>query len=95
MQNEKCKMRHVKFKVELSPTSKIFYETIRIKNKKYKNDLSPIDPNCHCYTCQNFSRAYLRHLFMVKEPLAQRLATIHNLSFYLEMMKGIRKVIRD
>jgi len=91
----KFKVKNSKFKVRLFSNSKNFYEIIRIKNKKYKNDLSPIDPNCDCYTCQNFSRAYLRHLFMVKEPLAQRLATIHNLSFYLEMMKEIRKIIRD
>ncbi len=91
----KFKVKSSKLKVRLFSNSENFYEIIRIKNKKYKNNLSPIDPNCHCYTCQNFSRAYLRHLFMVKEPLAQRLATIHNLSFYLEMMKGIRKVIRD
>ena len=94
IRSTKSKNKSSKFKPKLLSTSENFYEVIRIKSKKYKNDLSPIDLNCHCYTCQNFSRAYLRHLFMVKEPLAQRLATIHNLSFYLEMMREIRKVIK-
>ncbi len=64
-----------------------FYKTININNEKFKNDLSPIDKNCNCYLCRNYSRAYLRHLFATKEPLALRLASIHNLKFYLDLMK--------
>jgi queuine tRNA-ribosyltransferase len=70
---------------------KNFYEAINITNQKYKKDLETIDKNCDCYTCKNFSRSYLRHLFAVGEPLAGRLATIHNLKFYQDLMKSMRK----
>ncbi|MGC9048942.1 MAG: tRNA guanosine(34) transglycosylase Tgt [Patescibacteria group bacterium] len=73
---------------------KDFYQRIHITNEKFKNDFEPIDENCQCYTCQNYSRAYLRHLFMTKEPLGQRLATIHNLSFYLNLMREIKELIK-
>jgi len=69
---------------------KNFYENINITNAKFKKDLKPIDKNCDCYTCQKYTRAYLRHLFAVGEPLAGRLATIHNLKFYLDLMKSLR-----
>lgn len=68
-----------------------FYQTININNEKFKEDFSPIDENCDCYTCQNYSRAYLRHLFKTREPLALRLATIHNLHFYLKLMQLLQK----
>jgi len=68
-----------------------FYETINILNAKFAKDFSAIDKNCGCYTCQNYTRAYLRHLFKVGEPLSLRLATIHNLKFYLGLMEGLRK----
>ncbi len=68
---------------------------IKIKNAKHKRDFSPLDAKCSCYTCQNFSRAYLRHLFMANEILAHRLHTIHNLHYYLSLMRGIRKSILD
>lgn len=67
-----------------------FYETVNITNKKFKNDFKPVDENCGCYTCQNFTRAYLRHLFCIGEPLGARLATIHNLKFYQDLMKKLR-----
>jgi len=67
----------------------LFYKTINIGNEKYKEDFSPIDKNCDCYTCKNYSRAYLRHLFKTNEPLAMRLASIHNLKFYLDLMKEL------
>ncbi|MDP1846106.1 MAG: tRNA guanosine(34) transglycosylase Tgt [Candidatus Moranbacteria bacterium] len=67
-----------------------FYKTINITNEKFKKDFSPIDKTCKCYTCQNYTRAYLRHLFSVQEPLAGRLATIHNLKFYLDLMKMLQ-----
>ena len=53
-----------------------------IKRTEYKSDAGPLDPECNCYTCRNFSRAYLRHLFLTKEILAMRLNTMHNLYFY-------------
>lgn len=67
---------------------------IKIRNARYKRDFSPIDPDCTCYTCRNFTRAYLRHLHLSDEMLGHRLNTIHNLHFYLHLMKGIREAIR-
>jgi queuine tRNA-ribosyltransferase len=68
---------------------------LTIKNAKYKNDFSPIDENCSCYTCRNYSRAYIRHLFGEKEILGARLASIHNLFFLINLMKGIRISIME
>jgi len=68
-----------------------FYETINIKKKKKKKDFSPIDKKCDCYACKTYTRAYIAHLFSVKEPLAMRLASVHNLKFYMELMEKIRK----
>ncbi len=68
-----------------------FYKTLQITNSKFAKDFSAIDKNCSCYTCQNYSRAYLHHLFKVGEPLSLRLATIHNLRFYLGLMEELRK----
>lgn len=72
-----------------------WYETMHITNEKYKADFAPPDPSCRCSTCSRYSRAYLRHLFSVSEPLGQRLATIHNLAFYLELMNRIRSAIHQ
>jgi len=83
----KFKVQSLNFKI----TDKNFYETLQIDKAKFASDFKPIDGNCSCYTCQNFSRAYLNHLFRTSEPLALRLATIHNLKFYLELMEGLRK----
>jgi queuine tRNA-ribosyltransferase len=69
--------------------------SINIRNAKYKTDFTPPDPECSCYTCSSFSRAYLRHLFQVKEILGLQLATIHNLSFYLWLMQEARAAIRE
>ncbi|MBI3787120.1 MAG: tRNA guanosine(34) transglycosylase Tgt [Ignavibacteriales bacterium] len=66
---------------------------LNIKNAIFKADFAPVDSECSCYSCKNFTRAYLRHLFQVKEILALQLATIHNLSFYLWLMKEARKAI--
>jgi len=66
---------------------------INIKNARYAEDEGPLDSQCPCYTCANFSRAYLRHLFMAKELLALRLNAIHNLCYYLGLMRKIRKAI--
>ena len=66
-----------------------------IKNAPYTEDYLPVDEECDCYTCQNFSRAYIRHLFNAGEILGPVLATIHNINFYMKLMKGIRKSIRE
>jgi queuine tRNA-ribosyltransferase len=65
-----------------------------IRNAKYKKDFSPLDPECDCYACTNYSRAYVRHLFNVDEILGARLATIHNLYFLIKLMENIREAIR-
>lgn len=64
-----------------------------IKNAKYRDDKRPLDPNCDCYTCRNYSRAYLRHLFQCREILSYHLNTIHNLHYYLHLMSGMREAI--
>ena len=66
---------------------------IIIKQSRYRDDASPLDPKCSCYTCRTFSRAYLRHLFQAGEILFSTLATLHNLRYYLDTMRGIRQSI--
>jgi tRNA-guanine transglycosylase/UDP-N-acetylmuramate:L-alanyl-gamma-D-glutamyl-meso-diaminopimelate ligase len=66
---------------------------IVIKNSRFARDSRPIDPSCTCYTCRNYSRAYLRHLFIAKELLAHRLNSIHNLHYFLHLMKEMREAI--
>ncbi len=66
---------------------------IKIRNKRYKNDFSPLDPDCGCYTCQNYSRAYLHHLDKCREMTGAVLNTIHNLYFYQSLMKALRTAI--
>jgi queuine tRNA-ribosyltransferase len=68
---------------------------IVVKNAKHRNEDGPIDPSCTCYTCKNYSRAYLHHLFSAKELLSSRLNTIHNLFYYLNLMKEIRTALRN
>ncbi len=67
--------------------------TLSMRNAKYKDDFRPIDENCNCYTCRNFTRAYIRHLFVAEEILALELASIHNLYFYLELVRKAREKI--
>ena len=69
------------------------YGLLAIKNAQYAEDSSPPDPDCGCYTCRHFSRAYLRHLYLAGEMTAATLNTLHNLYFYLDTMKAIRKAI--
>jgi queuine tRNA-ribosyltransferase len=69
--------------------------SIQIKNNRYANDDQPIEPGCTCYTCQRFSRAYLRHLYMARELLAYRLNTLHNLHYYLNLMACMRQTIEE
>lgn len=66
---------------------------INICNSQYKYDTGPIEEGCFCYTCRNYSRAYLRHLFMAKELLAYRLNTIHNIHYYTKLMRDMRTAI--
>lgn len=66
-----------------------------IKSARYSEDFSPIDSECECYTCRNFSRAYIRHLFSVDEILGMRLASIHSLHFYLELIGKARSAILE
>lgn len=66
---------------------------LSIKRNEFKEDPSPLDPECTCYTCRNYSKAYLRHLFLAGEILSARLNTIHNLHFYLTLMSNARASI--
>ncbi|MDP6735331.1 MAG: tRNA guanosine(34) transglycosylase Tgt [Nitrospinaceae bacterium] len=68
---------------------------VNIRNLQYKADNSPLDPDCNCYTCKNYSRAYLRHLFIADEIFAMRLNTLHNVAFYQNWMKRIRQAIDE
>ena len=67
---------------------------VKIRNAKYRSDFTPLDPNCNCYTCQNFTSAYLRHLDSENEMLGHHLKTVHNLHFYISLMRGIRQSIK-
>jgi len=66
---------------------------IKIRNARYRDDTAPLDADCACHTCRNFTRAYLHHLQRVNEITGSRLNTIHNLHFYLELMRGARTAI--
>jgi queuine tRNA-ribosyltransferase len=68
---------------------------VTIKQARYREDPNPPDPDCGCYTCRNFSLAYLRHLYISREILGSILSTIHNLYFYLELMSDIRHSIEE
>ena len=68
---------------------------VNIKNAKNERDFTPLDPNCDCYTCRNYSKAYLRHLFKSDEILSSMLMTTHNLHFLVNTMAGIRKAIEE
>jgi len=74
----------------------ITYEgKLNIKNFKYKMDFNPLIHDCNCYCCKNYSRAYIRHLYISNEILASRLLTTHNLHFMINLMKDIRRGIKD
>jgi len=66
---------------------------IKLRNARYRDDLAPLDADCACYTCRNFTRAYLHHLQRVNEMLGARLNTLHNLHYYQELMQGLRAAI--
>jgi queuine tRNA-ribosyltransferase len=69
--------------------------TIKLRNSRYRSDLTPVDESCACYTCRHFTRAYLHHLQRVNEMLGSRLNTIHNLHYFQELMAGLRKAIGE
>ena len=66
-----------------------------IKNARYRTDAEPLDPDCDCYTCQHHSRAYLRHLFTAREILGLYLNTLHNVTYYMQLMAKMRQALRD
>ena len=68
---------------------------IRITHNQYRKDAYPVDTSCDCYTCLNFSRAYIRHLILSKEVLGTMLCTLHNTRFYQRLMEGCRKAIKN
>jgi len=71
----------------------VHHGVVKIRNSRYKTDIDPLDPLCDCYTCKNYSRAYLHHLDRTGEMLGPRLNTIHNLHYYQTLMTGIRNAI--
>ncbi len=71
------------------------FGTVKIRNSQYQHDTNPLDATCGCYTCQHYSRAYLRHLDKCGEILGARLNTIHNLYYYQELMRGIRSALEQ
>lgn len=76
--------------LQLNELSELKYKTVKILNNKNKEDFNPIDSECDCFACKNYTRSYLRHLFMSEDYLGQRLATIHNIRFYMRLMEKIR-----
>lgn len=68
---------------------------VRVRNARYKTDTGPLDPNCGCYTCQHFSRAYLHHLDKCGEILGAELNSIHNVHYYLDIMAGLRRAMEN
>ena len=68
---------------------------INIKNAKYKEDFTPIEEECDCYTCKNYTKAYVRHLIVCNEMLGGRLLSIHNIRFLIREVENIRKAIKN
>lgn len=68
---------------------------IKLRNARYRHDTRPLDPGCGCYTCQNFSRAYLHHLDKCREMLGAQLNTVHNLYYYQDLMRGLRQALEQ
>ena len=68
---------------------------LRVTDSRFRKDMYPVDTSCDCYTCKNFSRAYLHHLFRVGEILSATLATLHNIRFFMRFMEQMRASILD
>ncbi len=69
--------------------------SVKILQGKHKFDFKPLDAECHCYTCKNYTTAYMHHLFKANEPVALTLATLHNVSFMVQLLKKYRQNILD
>ena len=69
--------------------------TLRLRNARFREDTGPLDPDCDCYTCRNYSRAYLYHLDKCNEILGAHLNTVHNLRYYQRLMAGLRAAIES
>lgn len=80
-------IKNQKLKIKITDN---FYKTINITNSVFRKDMKPLDGKCKCYACKNYSRAYIHHLFKVNEVLGLRLASIHNIYFYIKLMKYLR-----
>ena len=76
-------------------TAMTTYGRMLLKNKEFERDFTPLDPECDCYTCKNYTRAYLRHFIKADEVFGQRLISIHNTRFLLRLMENIRQAIRE
>ncbi len=76
-------------------TAMTSFGRVLIKNKQYERDFTPLDPQCQCYTCRNYTRAYLRHLWKANEMLGHRLLSIHNIQFLVDLTANIRQAIRE
>jgi len=70
------------------------YGKINLKNNKYKEDFTPIEGDCNCYACKNYTKSYIRHLIIAKETFGARLLSIHNIYYLTNLMKEIRKNIK-
>ena len=68
---------------------------INIKNAKYKEDFTPLEENCDCYTCKSYTKAYIRHLIVANESLGQRLLSIHNIRFLIRLTEDLRVAIDE
>ena len=68
---------------------------VNIRDKKYERDFTPLDPECDCYCCRNYSKAYLRHLYKCDEAFGKRLLSIHNIRFLIRMTERAREAIKD
>ena len=68
---------------------------VNIRDAKYKEDFSPLDPECDCYTCKNYTKAYIRHLYVAEESFGKRLLSIHNVRFLIHLMEEARKAIKE
>ncbi len=84
------KSQDTRYKIQ-DTTEGNFYETINIANERFREDFAPVDNTCDCELCRNHSRAYLRHLFRVGDSLGGKLASIHNLRFYMRLMELLRR----
>ena len=68
---------------------------INIRKEMYKRDFTPLDPECDCYTCKNYTKAYLRHLYVSEETFGARLLSLHNIRFLISIVEGAREAIKE